>query len=163
MVPGFLGILRNMLSQLSLICIRVRWHSTSQKVNRSRSHCYMSQAIFAPSLFDICGLSVQVDNHAESFTCIARTLTHHNLCTAVRSCEVGCVLVGLQLVHTFGSHAIASIVMQADTKWWKPVSFQNDARTWEGSNALVYKQAFNGRLAHIILKGPAVAPPEEPS
>ena len=44
-------------------------------------------------------------------------------------------------------------LVQADTSWWKPVAFKSDDRTWENSNALVYKQAFHPRLAYRILKG----------
>ena len=45
------------------------------------------------------------------------------------------------------------VCVQADTGWWKPVTVNNPERTWHASNALVYKQAWNGRLAHRILKG----------
>lgn len=43
--------------------------------------------------------------------------------------------------------------VQASTGWWKPVAVSNDEKTWANSNALVYKQAWHGRLAHRILRG----------
>ena len=51
--------------------------------------------------------------------------------------------------------------MQASTGWWKPVATKNDAKTWANSNAMVYKQAWHGRLAHRILRGMRATPFQE--
>ena len=44
--------------------------------------------------------------------------------------------------------------VQADTGWWKPVAVSNEMVQWANNNAMVYKQAWHGRLAHRILRGP---------
>ena len=54
---------------------------------------------------------------------------------------------------------------QANTGWWKPVAFKHDHKTWDQSNALVYKQAWHGRLAYRILVQAEAqrAPPPPPA
>ena len=71
-----------------------------------------------------------------------------------------CTFICFWCVTVFDEHDKKALLetwiqhVQASTGWWKPIALENERKTWANSNVMVYKQAWHGRLAHRILRGP---------